>query len=168
MSEVADPAPLRAHQILAAIQAEHSLLGELRAALERQRAGIAADDTASIDSATHEVSRAVLTLDEARRRREQLVQLVSGGEPVGLEGLERFLGEVPGLREARRAVRAAAEDTVQALALNQAILRRAIHAGDAYLQALFSSVSGPTSHYLTQGGVVDTPPPSGVVLDAQA
>jgi hypothetical protein len=168
MSEVADPTLLRATQVITAIQAEERLLAELRGALERQRAGIAADDTPAIDAATHAVSRAVLTLDEARRRREQLVQVVSGGESSGLEGIERFLGEVPGLTAARRAVRRAAEETVRELSLNQAILRRAMRTGDAYLQALFSSVSGPASHYLPQDGMPDTPTPSGVVLDAQA
>ncbi|MBK6494445.1 MAG: flagellar export chaperone FlgN [Gemmatimonadetes bacterium] len=168
MSDVGEAAPLRAAQIIAAIQAEERLLSELRGALERQRAGIAEDDTAAIDAATHAVSRSVLTLDEARRRREQLVQLVSGGESVGLDGIDRFIGEVPGLREARRAVRRAAEAAVSELAMNQAILRSAMRTGDAYLQSLFSSVSGPASHYLPQEGLVDSPTPSGVVLDAQA
>jgi hypothetical protein len=168
MTELADAAPLRAHQIIAAIQAEERLLVELCEALDRQRSGIAADDTAAIDAATHAVSRAVLTLDEARRRREQLVQVLTNGESGGLESLERHLGDVPGLRDARRKVRTAAEGAVRALALNQSILRQAMRTGDAYLQALFSSVRGPTSHYLPLDGAVDAPTPSGVVLDAQA
>ena len=44
MSEVADPTLLRATQVIRAIQAEERLLAELRGALERQRAGIAAGE----------------------------------------------------------------------------------------------------------------------------
>ncbi|HEY3934495.1 MAG TPA: hypothetical protein VGL65_07725 [Gemmatimonadales bacterium] len=151
--------------ILAAMRAEAALLGELCDALATQRDGIAADDSAVIESATHRVSRAVLTLDEARRRREQLSQILAGGDAVPLDRLEESTGPIPGLAPVRVALRAAAQATVRDLALNQAILRGALRAGEAYLQALFSSVADKVPAYTA---TANPRTPRGVVVNRRA
>jgi hypothetical protein len=152
--------------ILAAMRTEVALLGELCGALATQRDGIARDDAPLIEAATHRVSRAVLTLDEARRRREQLTQLFSGGDIVPLERLEEESGSpIPGFAAMRGSLRAAAQATVRDLALNQAILRGALRAGDAYLQALFASVADVVPAYTASR---NPRAPAGVVVNRRA
>jgi flagellar FlgN protein len=153
--------------VVAALRAEEQLLVELCNALTAQRDGIARDDSAAIETATHGVSRAVMTLDEARRRREQLIQLLTEGERTPLEQLESMIGPVPGLSAARAAVRNAAKTAVRDLSLNQSILRGALRAGDAYLQALFASVGDQPSVYTAAPRPHDTAP-SGVVVNRRA
>lgn len=154
--------------VVAALRAEEQLLVELCRALADQRDGISRDDSAGIETATHGVSRAVMTLDEARRRREQLIQLLTDGEPTPLEQLESVIGSVPGLAAARAAVRNAAKTAVRDLALNQAILRGALRAGDAYLQALFASVGEMSPGYTPAPIPRGRPAPSGVVVNRRA
>jgi hypothetical protein len=153
--------------VVAALRAEEQLLVELCSALAAQRDGIARDDSPGVETATHGVSRAVMTLDEARRRREQLIQLLTEGEPTPLEQLEASIGPVPGLSAARAAVRNAAKTAVRDLALNQSILRGALRAGDAYLQALFASVGEQPSSYTPAPRSRDATP-SGVVVNRRA
>lgn len=130
-----------------AILNEHQLLSELRRALAQQRSGVATGDPATLEAASQAVSRAILTLDEARRRREQMVQLVSNGRPVRLEHLESVAGPVPGLPAARQALRDEAEAAVRELGETQELLQAAIRAGDAYLQSLFASVTAASRPY---------------------
>jgi len=54
---------IEGHAVVVALRAEEALLKELSSALTAQRDGIARDDTASVETATHGVSRAVLTLE---------------------------------------------------------------------------------------------------------
>jgi len=49
------------HAVVRALRAEESLLRELCSVLAAQRDGIARDDSGSIETATHGVSRTVLT-----------------------------------------------------------------------------------------------------------
>ncbi len=130
-----------------AIMNELQLLSGLRRALAQQRSGVATGDPATLEAASQAVSRALLTLDEARRRREQMVQLASNGRPVRLEHLESVAGPVPGLADARQALRAEAEAAVRELGETQELLQAAIRAGDAYLQSLFASVTEAARPY---------------------
>jgi hypothetical protein len=110
MEMPADPRPVVRHEpLVVAIMNEHQLLGELRRALAQQRTGVSSGDPATLEAASHAVSRAILTLDEARRRREQLVELAGEGRPVRLEHIESVAGPVPGLAESRQALRAEAQ-----------------------------------------------------------
>lgn len=159
---------LDGESVVVALRAEEELLVELCRALADQRDGIARDDSAGIETATHGVSRAVMTLDEARRRREQMIQLLTDGDPTPLEKLEAIIGPVPGLGAARAAVRNAAKTAVRDLALNQSILRGALRAGDAYLQALFASVGEQSPAYTPAPHPRDRSAPSGVVVNRRA
>ena len=167
-SLVADATDLDRHALLTAMRGEERLLIELCQALARQRAGVAADDPAAVEAATHQVSRTVLTLDQARRRREQLTQLLGGGELLPLDQLELRIGTIAGLVDLRRSLREAATAAVRDLALNQSILRGAIRAGDSYLQSLFASVAGAPSSYTRAAKRTPAPAVSGVVVNRRA
>ncbi|MEO5798591.1 MAG: hypothetical protein ABIZ70_11410 [Gemmatimonadales bacterium] len=154
--------------LVSAMALEERLLGDLRSALARQREGVSEDDPATLDAATLIVSRSVLTLEQARRRREQIMQLLTGGEPATYAVIEELTAEVPDLAHARTTLRNEAQMAVRELALNQAILARALKAGDAYLQTLFTSVTDGPGEYGQHSGVKERPTPSGVVLNTRA
>lgn len=159
-----DARQLAGADLLAAMRTETRLLQDLREALAQQRAGIAVDDAGAVDAATQLVSRVVCTLDEARRRRERLVKATIG------EGgtLDEVAEQLPGLDVARAALRKGARETRQDLALNQGILRRALKAGEIYLQALFASIAPQRSVYAPGEALLDHATPSGVVVNARA
>lgn len=135
---------LRDH-LLAAIMNERGLLAELRRALATQRASVTRGDPDTLDAASQAVSRAILTLDEARRSREQMMQLANDTRPHAAAGGPAPDGALAAVAESRQALRTEAEATVRELAETQELLRAAMRAGDAYLQALFDSVSTTTT-----------------------
>jgi len=147
MSPIEDAERDYVNDILASAQGERRLLIELRAALARQRAGVAANDSAEIEIASCAVSHAILTLDQARRRREDLQRMVGNGSSLRLESLERHAGPIEGLARLRESLRTEAEGAINDLALTQVVLQGAMQAGDAWLQALFTSVSQVTPSY---------------------
>jgi hypothetical protein len=132
----------RLSDLAGALVQEQRLIEELRQALLRQRAGVATGDPELIDGSVYAIARTLLTLEEARRRRASLTAAVIGRPGVvALSDLESFVGVLPvPLLAAREAVRRAAEATAHDLAINQRVLHRALEAGDAFLQQLFSSV----------------------------
>jgi hypothetical protein len=79
----------------------------------------------------------------AERRRGALLASIAGNSSIALADLEAHVGfPVPDdLVATREAVRHAAEAASRELAINQTILRRALEAGDAFLQQLFSSAA---------------------------
>lgn len=169
MSVISDASTMvSGEDLVAAMALEERLLGDLRNALARQREGVSEDDPATLDAATLIVSRSVLTLEQARRRREQIMQLLTGGEPATYSVIEELTAEVPDLATARQSLRNEAQLAVRELALNQAILARALKAGDAYLQTLFASVTDAGAEYGQHAGVKERPTPSGVVLNTRA
>jgi hypothetical protein len=136
----------RLTDLAGALVQEQQLIEELRQALLRQRAGVAAGDPELIDGSVYAIARTLLTLEEARRRRSSLTAAVIGRPGVALSDLESFVGILPvPLLAAREAVRRAAEATAHDVAINQRALRRVLEAGDAFLQQLFSSVSDRTA-----------------------
>jgi hypothetical protein len=132
----------RLSDLAGALVQEQRLIEELRQALLRQRAGVATGDPELIDGSVYVIARTLLTLEEARRHRASLTAAVIGRPGVTLSDLESFVGALPApLLAAREAVRRVAEATAHDLAINQRVLRRALEAGDAFLQQLFSSAS---------------------------
>jgi hypothetical protein len=132
----------RLSDLAAALIQEQRLIEELREALVRQRAGVATGDSELIDGGVYAIARTLLTLEEARRRRASLTAALMGRPGLALSDLELFVGALPApLLAAREAVRRAVEATAHDLAINQRVLRRALEAGDAFRQQLFSSVS---------------------------
>lgn len=120
-------------ELVRALETELRLVKALRDGLARQRNGVATDDPEAVESATHEISRIVTTLDEARRSRRRMVEMAGGVE------------ETPVLVEARDALRREAGQVSAELVLTQRVLQRAISAGEGYLQMLFAAVSEPAA-----------------------
>ncbi|MDX2191765.1 MAG: hypothetical protein NW201_00330 [Gemmatimonadales bacterium] len=131
-----------------ALRREAELIGEVRAALAAQRAAVAADDIERVELSVQAVGRTLLVLDEARRRRAAIATLASGREVGSLAELEAaWDGPMPlSLREACAAVRREAEAAASEARVNQAVLRGALDAADAYLQHLFTAAD-PTPVY---------------------
>jgi len=139
----------RLDELTSALAHELRLIDDLRQALMRLRAAVASDDPEAIESSVHAIERTLLTLEEARRRRGALIALIAGNSAIALGDLEAHLGlSAPDdFVAAREAIRRSAEATSRELAINQTILRRALEAGDAFLQQLFSSTVDPMPAY---------------------
>jgi hypothetical protein len=159
----------RLGELTGALQQELRLIEDLRQALLRQRAGVAADDPESIDASVQAVARTLLTLDQARRHRAEVAATLLSAEDVALADLERHLGcELPpALAAAREGVRRAAEAAAREVAINQHVLRRALEAGDAFLQQLFASAADPMPVYAPGPKPADARP-SGFLLNRTA
>lgn len=141
--------PHRVNELTGALCQELRLIDDLRQALLWQRAAVAADDPGAIEASVHAIGRTLLTLEEARRRRGALIALLAGSATIALSELDSHLGiDMPeSFALAREAARRAAAATARELATNQTILRRALDAGDAFLQQLFSSTTDPMPVY---------------------
>jgi len=150
-----------------ALRYEANVIEGLRQALLRQRAGVAADDAGLVEASIHAMGRTLLTLDEARRRRAALTALIAGSDAAPLEGLEGlFGGMLPReLEVARAQVKRAALQAAQDVAINQHILRRALEAGDAFLQRLFSMAGDPACGSQRDEGGAGPAPRSGLLLN---
>lgn len=130
----------RLDDLTGALRHELRLVDDLRQALMRQRAAVAADDAQAIESSEHAIGRTLLTLEEARRCRGAMIALIAGNA-AALSDLEAHLGFTPpdGFVAAREAILGAAEAISRELAINQTILRLALEKGEAFLQDLFST-----------------------------
>jgi hypothetical protein len=160
----------RLSDLAEALLYEANVIEELRQALLRQRAGVAADDAELVETSIHAMGRTLLTLDEAKRRRAALTALIAGGNPTPLDGLEAVLGgTLPReVEEARTMVKRAALLTAQDVAINQHILKRALEAGDLFLQKLFSMSGQPAPGYARGERPLEPAPQSGLILNRTA
>lgn len=160
----------RLNDLVESLLYEAHVIGELRQALLRQRAGVAADDAEMVESSVHAMGRTLLTLDEAKRRRAALTALIAGGEPTPLDRLESLLGgSVPReLEEARALLKSVALQAAQDVAINQHILKRALEAADLFLQKLFSMAGDPPPGYGCSDQQADSVPQSGLILNRMA
>ncbi len=144
-----------------ALREEERLLRELIAVLRKQRSAIAADDLEALDDAVFGTHRVLLTLGEARRRRQTLNRLLGEGDDLSVGALvEAFGGEPPA------AISAAIDGLVDAgttlhreVDLNQRVLRIAIDAGDQLVRTLCGVP--PTDNY----GQPPAPTASATFLD---
>jgi hypothetical protein len=167
----AEPTALsRMGDLAAALDHEAGIIEELRQALLRQRAGVAEDDQEMIEASLHAMGRTLLTLDEAKRRRAALTALIVGGEATPLDRIEVALGSrlTPEVERARDRVKRAALQAAQDVAINQHILRRALEAGDAFLQRLFSMSGDPAPAYQRGERATEPTPRSGLILNRTA
>ncbi|MBL8988203.1 MAG: flagellar export chaperone FlgN [Gemmatimonadales bacterium] len=149
-----------AASLVRGLHAERALLEELRSRLVEQRAALAADDTVTLEQVVQEIGRTLLTLREARRQRNLLMEMVTGQVGAGLaEVAETFsAGEAEPFRALCRDLHAAAVAASRELVINQTALRRAIESGERFLQ-----------HLLTvPGGLPDTGAASGILLNQRA
>jgi hypothetical protein len=167
---VAPASAARMTDLAQALLYEANVIEELRQALLRQRAGVSADDAEQVEASIHAMGRTLLTLEEARRRRGALTALISGAENTPLERLEAMFGGIlpAELESARARVKRAALATAQDVAINQHILRRALEAGDAFLQRLFSMGADPAPSYQRSDSAPDAAPRAGLILNRTA
>lgn len=132
-----------------ALAREASAVRELREALVRQRAGVSVDSIADVHVSCDDIGRVLVALEAARRHRGLLLAaLVPGGERT-LEALASELGGSlpPELAEAALALRREAEATAREASVNRTVLERTVEAGEAFLQALFTSTNLPEPVY---------------------
>lgn len=136
--------------LVAALDHETRLLDELRRALLQQRAGVASNDTGQIESSIQAMGRTLLTLNEARERRETLVRAAVGAPSSSLGDLENALsGTLPeAVHRARTSARRSGAAVAREVAINHHIVRRALDAGETFIQLLFSSVADPNPSYV--------------------
>lgn len=160
--------PERLEALTDLLERETRYVIELRDALIRQRAAVASEDTAAVEATIETAARVQLLLEQARRLRTDRIAALAGDPQLPLQQLETVLA-IPmpvRLEQAREALQHAAREVVREAGINREVLRRAIQAGEAFLQQLFSSTSGAPATY----GEVPKPPPthSGRVLDRRA
>ena len=164
----ADPAA-RLEALRLVLLRESELAVQLRDELLRQRAGVAEGNAPAVDQSSDATSRLLLSMAEAKQRRGEIVAAMTGDADVPLDSLAAQLGQpVPAAVEsARLTLRQAALDVSREAAINRVVLRRAVEAGEAFLQDLFS---GGEPQSPTYGATAPTPPPSpaGRLLDRTA
>ena len=161
--------PGRLDALRAALLREAELAVQLRDELVQQRGAVASGEPVSVDRSSEATSRLLLALDEAKRRRADIVAALTGDPAVPLDHLEAQLGQSlpPAVESARLTLRRAAADVSREASINRVVLRRAVEAGEAFLQDLFSGGEPRPPSY---GAQTPAPPPSpaGRLLDRTA
>lgn len=147
---------------------ETEVVRDLREALVRQRAGVAADSTADVHGSCDDIARILVALDNTRRHRASLLVALCGNASVTLEQLAKEIGGElpPALTEAALALRKDAESTAREAAVNRTVLQRTVEAGEAFLQALFTDAGEPEAVY--RPGERREDDGAGFLLDRQA
>jgi hypothetical protein len=152
-SRPAEPAASGATQSLerltAALEREIVAVRELGEALVQQRSAVAASDVAAVNASVDDVGRLLLAVDESRRHRMAVVVDLGGNPGTSLEEFEPPPGAhgAGAYAAARAALRREAEKAAHEAAVNRTVLRSAVEAGNAFLQALFSSADDPSPVY---------------------
>ena len=163
------PRTLIAHgdALFDALVDEGRALQSLQGVLETQRQAVAENDRTAIEESVHAIGRVLLILDEARRRRQTLVEHLSGRGDVPLSQLEDAFGEpLPDqVREAFLAVRTIGQNLRREVTINKHIIDRTLQIGDRFLQRLFTERDA-SSHYDEESR--NGNPVGGVMVDRQA
>lgn len=136
-------------ELTLALERETETVRELREALLRQRAGVAADSAGSVNESCDDIARLLVAIEAAKRHRAMRIEAVSPEAGGSLEALERALGpNAPEpLRRAHAELRREAATTAREASVNRTVLSRTVEAGEAFLQALFSGSNAPEPVY---------------------
>ncbi len=136
-------------ELTRALEREIETVSELREALLRQRAGVAADSAESVNQSCDDIARLLVAIEAAKRHRTMRIDSLVPEPGVSLDTLERWLGaSLPRpLLDARVRLHRAAEATAREAAINRSVLSRTVEAGEAFLQALFSGSAAPEPVY---------------------
>ena len=163
--EVDAPQPT-VDELAGVLDREANILLELRDALERQCGHVAANDVAAVNASVDDIGRLLLALEETRRHRRATMARLTGGAGSALATAldARGAGDIA---TRRSRLRHAALEAARAAAVNRAVLRRALEAGDSFLQALFSSAADPCPAY-GPGERRDRSGASGLLLNRRA
>jgi hypothetical protein len=132
-----------------ALTREAEAVQELRAALVRQREGVAADATDAVNGSCDDIARLLVTLDSAKRVRVELLSRLLPDGPGTMEALAAACGGSlpPALAVASQALRREAATAANEAAVNRVVLQRTVEAGEAFLQALFAGAGDRDSVY---------------------
>ena len=155
-------------ELAALLDREAVAAEQLVAVLLEQRGAVAANQPEAVNATVDAIGRILLALTEARERRAALNLEIAGEREVPLDRLVERLG-VPLSREfveARVRLRRAAEDVTREATINRAVLGRTLQAGQAWLQALFSTAFDPTPGYRADDR--SEPGTPGVLFDRSA
>jgi hypothetical protein len=157
-------------ELAGAFEQEAETVRALREELLRQRAGVAANDVAAVGASADAIGRIILTLQEARRRRVALLADLTGDGALPIDRLEEALKAPlpPALDRSRRLLRQSARDASREAAINHHVLRHAVDAGEAFLQALFSSAAEPAPVYRSPERPSDPGVAPGVIVNRKA
>jgi flagellar biosynthesis/type III secretory pathway chaperone len=127
------------------LETERRLLDELARVLVAQREGISSDDLASIDESVFGAQRILRTLQEARRRRRTLLQLLGVEPETELRELGGALGPrmTPELNTSRDELLQAAMRLSRELTVNRRVVDGALEVGNQLLRAFTGSPERP-------------------------
>ncbi|MFN8588891.1 MAG: hypothetical protein U1E86_28000 [Burkholderiaceae bacterium] len=136
-------------ELTRALHRETETVRELREALLRQRAGVAADSPGAVNESCDDVARLLVAIEAAKKNRAMRIEAIAPEAGPSLVRLEALLGPAcpPELVEGHRTLRREAEATAREAAVNRAVLARTVEAGEAFLQALFSGSTAPEPVY---------------------
>jgi hypothetical protein len=136
-----------------ALRDEARMLDSLAAIMRAQRDAVGTDDIDAVDQSVFATHRVLVNLNEARRRRRQLNQLLGESDDLSVPALVDFFGGEPPME-----VRAAADHLADAgralqreVEINRRVLRQAIERGDRYVRTL-AGASNPESPLPRTGG----------------
>jgi hypothetical protein len=138
-------------RMLDTLKSEARLLTELGACLRRQRAAVAADDLGEVEQTVYAIHRVLVTLGEARRRRESLATLLGHREP-GLVG------------HAREKLRETAVALSREVDVTRQVLNRALGTSDEAVRTFLAHRSEGLETTYGDGG----PASGGVLLRRRA
>lgn len=131
---------------------ERVLLGELLAAVARQRDAVAHDRAADVQASTDDMQGILYLLERSRQRAAELFDSLA---PAGTPPSE--------VEPTVRALRLAALQVRREAAINRDCLRHCIANGETFLQQLFSSLDATPAY--GPGERREEPAPTGRVLD---
>jgi hypothetical protein len=160
--------PERLGEVARALDRETQIVRRLRDTLVQQRAGVAGSQAEEVNATVDSIGRILLALGEAHAYRNGVLDTLTGERGLTLDELERVLGgPLPeGLTEARTRLKAAAEEVAREVAINRTVLRRAVEAGEAFLQALFSAATVAPAVYGNAERTEEAP--TGMLLNRRA
>lgn len=170
MTAPADRAPGLPELLGRALDEEVQLLESLDAVLLRQREAVARDDLDGVNASVADAQRVLLTLGQARRRRETLLSALCGGGDVSLEEVERVLGDTlhPALVTSRDRLLSRVAAVSRTLRVNHRILAGAAAAGQALMRGLGAPVPAGAGVYGAEGPRAAAPVlDPGLVFDRQ-
>lgn len=127
-------------ELVDAFDAEARQLETLIDVLRRQREGVADDDVGPIQDSVYAIHRVLLTLDEARKRRRTLLEVLSSGDVPGDEGSGRTSNEPDRVRQSRERLIATAQELEAELSRSRRVLESALQSTDEELRAVLDGL----------------------------
>lgn len=146
--EAVSPAAMSASPLIDGLvdtlQSERKLLDDLRSVMVRQRDAVAQDDLQGLDDTVFAVQRVLLTLNEARKRRRTLSTRLGCDADTAPRHLPDALGVqgTDAVRQASEALELAARELSREVAVNRAVLRQGLTAGEEFVRMLTGSTVG--------------------------